>query len=188
MSDTPNRFIEFLVQVQKVNEGGFHGPAMAVKAGGAVACTDADIRIMSSKRDSPQGCELFGPILPNTQQVATCIASIGMSVSCETCVANSLSTVLNCLNACGYNNGEIDSNPNQQCITCMTELMDTMSDTTKMLEPCGLDTNQSAILFSNFVPRGDSATTTTVAPATTTKGVGIASRTAATLLAIFATL
>lgn len=47
--------------------------------------------------------------------------------------------MINCLNKCDYNDGQISNNPSQDCITCLTDMMSQMQDNSNPLAACGLD-------------------------------------------------
>jgi hypothetical protein len=172
MPASTNPLVEFVAHVS-----GLHpGQNAAVKAGATPtpACSSADASKLSSTSQAPAGCDIFnGDILPTNQQISACIGKIGVSNSCETCLSNLLSSILTCLNKCEYKDGEISANPNAECMTCMMDMMSTMSEDSNILASCGLDAASGNQLLSDVT---DGTTDAAVAGATTTKSSSIVNR------------
>jgi hypothetical protein len=128
--------------------------AMSVKA--ADSCTSDD----NTKLGDPSTFEnCYTSAVPSTYQLNVCLANGGVSNSCRSCLVGVVSTVISCLNTCGFNGSSMSNPTDPNCRSCLTALASQMQNSGDSLATCGVNPDVSSKVVGDLYPQSQATTT-----------------------------
>ncbi len=149
LADHSIYYIPQFLNYVNANYGYTRGLEIAVSPKTLDSCTAAD-NILLGQAFTISSCQISG--IPTVMEYNTCLTDTGISGNCRVCLIGVVTTILNCLETCGYDGSTITTPTATDCIACLATIASQMQDSSQFLSSCGVTASTSSSLIGVIDP------------------------------------